>query len=237
MDTLDFGRSFVTFVTPGHTNNARIQVECRVTLTAPDADPLTYLLLASCKGEDTYGAGDLFLQPNYDFCGIFSPHEYMIIRAHAASDLGGKEIGDISPRFDHLVIQLCEAEADDCEDDEEVVSVTLHGLPIVGITTIRDEATSREAVIEYPIKTMNVNDIDAIWQVDTGPALFPDLTADASRPIERFDLAFIAYSRLDRAEFILQVPTPVASGDGEVLVPHYSQTRKLAATNRIVALR
>ena len=276
MKTLDFNRSFVTFVTHGHGNNARIQVECRCTLRerlATHWAERTYLLVASCKSEDTFGSGDLFLQPNYDFCAIFSDvdtaarrahadvsledmgverpfcpetqqvvdesahraAEYTIIRAHAGCDVGGKETGDTLERFHDIVVQLAEVDAEDCEDDDEVIHVTLQGVPIVGVTTISDPASGREAILEYPIKTMNVNDIDTIWQVDTGPLVFPDLSSQAERRIEWLDLAFIVYNRLDRAEFIIQAPTAV-EGAADVLVPHYSRAHKCPATNRIVAL-
>ena len=82
MRVLDFCRSFVTFVThPPTSNNARIQVEARCVIrSTPDASPVEDLLVASCKSENTYAETDLFKQPNYDFCAIFSDTHYRIHR-------------------------------------------------------------------------------------------------------------------------------------------------------------
>jgi hypothetical protein len=73
METCDFSRSFITFVTQNQTNNARIQVESRcILIDRKSGTSEIYYLVASCKGEDTYGEGRLFLVPSYDFCMIYS---------------------------------------------------------------------------------------------------------------------------------------------------------------------
>jgi hypothetical protein len=233
METLDFSRSFVTFVTPGRGNNARIQVECRCTLTAPGEASRSYLVVASCKAEDTYAADDLFRVPNYDFCGIFGPDEYAIIRVHATADEGGYEIADTTPRFDEVNVRLTAATGQVLADPHETVVATLAGRPLVARTELSDPDSGFQAQLEYPVKTMNVNDLQWLYQVDTGPVVFPDLQGAPARPIERLTLAFVAFNRPDQAEFILQVLTPAANG---AIVRHYSEVRKAAARNAILAL-
>jgi len=51
------------------------------------------------------------------------------------------------------------------------------------------------------------------FQVDTGPLLWPDLASSAPHPIERFEVAYVAYCTFDRAEFILRRPTPIPGAD------------------------
>ncbi len=56
MQVLDYGRSFVTFVSEGgrYRNNARLQIESRTTLTDTRSGESTrYMFFASCKSEDT----------------------------------------------------------------------------------------------------------------------------------------------------------------------------------------
>jgi len=237
MKTLDFGRSFVTFVTHGRGNNARIQVECRCRLSERNKASHDYLLVASCKSEDTFAEDDLFYRENYDFCGIFHERDYTIIRTHSRVGPGGKETGLVSDRFEDVLLHLTDAEGRECKHDGEVVQASLQGQPLVGVTEVFDPETGRKAVLEYPIKTMNANDIDDLWQVDTGPVVFPDFASSAERRIDWLELAFIALNRRDRAEFILQAPTLVACEDGgEVVVSHYSDIRKVEATSRILAL-
>jgi len=235
--TIDFSRSFVTFVTPGRGNNARIQVECNCQLSDPSGATTQFLLVASCKSENTYAPDDLFMQPNYDFCCIFSDHDYQIIRTFPIVGPGGKETGVSAERFDEVKIHLTTVEAEACEDNATIVAATLANRPLIGRTELCDERTGRRAVLEYPIKTMNVNDLQTIFQVDTGPVLYPDLAATAESPISCFELAYVAYSRFDRAEFILQLPTSAPEdGPPALVVPHYSAVRKQPARNTLWAL-
>jgi hypothetical protein len=235
MEVIDFARSFVTFVTPGRTNNARIQVDCACTLSAPGAAAKQYLLVASCKSEDVYVEDGLFKQPNYDFCGIFSEDEYAIIRAHATSDEGGYEIGTVAERFEALHIHVAHAEGRLCSSDEEIVRATLANAPLIARTKLRDPQSGLQAALEYPVKTMNVREDGHVYQVDTGPVVFPDLSPPGREGIRRLTLAFVAFNCAERAEFVLQVPTLVGAGT-EVRTPHYSEVRKVTVKNEVVAV-
>lgn len=95
MESCDFSRSFITFLTKNRSNNARIQVEARCEITdRKTGESESYYLVASCKGEDTYGEGCLFLQPSYDFCMIYSSKDFMIIRTYVNADQNNVTIGD-----------------------------------------------------------------------------------------------------------------------------------------------
>jgi hypothetical protein len=93
-------------------------------------------------------------------------------------------------------------------------------------------------VIEFPVKTMNVNDINNIYQVDTGPILLPDFEAKKERMVERFQLAFVAYNKPDEAYFVIQEPIPAVSGraDGPKM-SHYSRIVRTDSKNAVMALR
>ncbi len=67
MEVLDYARSTITFDHAG-VNQARIAVESRCCLARPGRELLETWLVASCKAEQTYGPGQLFRAPNYDFC-------------------------------------------------------------------------------------------------------------------------------------------------------------------------
>jgi len=88
-------------------------------------------------------------------------------------------------------------------------------------------------VIEYPIKTINANGRDIVYQPDTGPVLFPDLLRDNNDLIEGFELAFVAFNSESWAEFIVRVPTPITE---EVSVYHYSKKMRLDVRNEIIGL-
>lgn len=231
MQVCDFARSFATFTTRGRGNNARIQVEAICDLSSADKRT-RYVLVASCKSEDTYAEDNLFRQPNYDFCAIFSDTQYDIVRLHLPLSDAWRDPGLIAGRFHGVSINLRLVQASVCTDARQIVTATLDNAPLVGITELTDEATGMSARLEYPIKTMNVNDLRWVWQVDTGPVIVPDFRREVSLGIQCLDLAFVAYNCPDRAEFVLLRPTPV----GGAVAGHYSEVRKLAAHNTIVRL-
>lgn len=231
MQVCDFGRSFATFTTQGRGNNARIQVEAICDLSV-GGKTTRYVLVASCKSEDTYAEDNLFRQPNYDFCAIFSDTQYDIIRVYLPLTGEWRDPGPIEHRFEGVSIDLRMAEGAGCASAEEIVRTTLANAPLVGITELSDQASGMTARLEYPIKTMNVNDLQWLWQVDTGPVIVPDFGREVPLAIQRLDLAFVACNRPDRAEFVILRPAPV----GDQMAGHYSAVRKCAAANTVVRL-
>ena len=236
MKTCDFSRSFVTFVGKGHSNNARIQVETRCTMVdVSDGSEEEYFLVASCKSEDTYGKGVLFLEPNYDFCGIFSDKEFILIRVGTPYK-SNDTIGDSEKYFEEVRRDIVMKEGDILAGNEAIVKATLDNRLLNGRTTIADPTGRYRATIEFPVKTMNANDIRNIYQVDTGPVLLPDFKSQERRMVERFDLAFVAYSKPDEAYFVIQEPISVCSTE-EPKVSHYSRIVRMDTVNEVVVLR
>jgi len=217
-------------------NNARIQVEARCNLlNQKTGESEDYYLVASCKGEDTYGEGCLFLVPSYDFCMVYSSKDFMIIRTHANAERDNITVGDNRGHFldVHFHIRMVDAEV--LEGAEAIVQAALANHILNGRTEITDEAGQYRAMLEFPIKTMNVNDISVMYQVDTGPIILPDFTSSKERMVENFQLAFVAYNRFDEAYFVIQEPTPVSVGSSEK-VSHYSRVVRANASNAVIAL-
>jgi len=242
-ETFDFCRSFATFVTPGHTNNARIQVEAVCEL----AGGARYVLVASCKAEDTFAQRDLFRQPNYDFCAIFGdgqgggPADYCIVRVGLPVTAAWRDVGISAERFEDVRIDLVRAEADPCSAPRAMVEGTLANRPLVGRTEMLDEAGQKLATLDYPIKTMNVNEAEHtadgewIYQVDTGPIIVPDPARQVAHAVEQFDLAFIAWNAPDWADLITLTPTPLNHSDD--CAGHYSRVSTISARNEVLAAR
>jgi len=234
MQVCDFARSFVTFVTFERANNARIQVEARCELTTGDTTE-EYLLVASCKAERTYAEKDLFFLPNYDFCMIYSRDSYRIHRVPLPYDPDVMDAGIITDRFERADFAVKFVDAEVCEDNGSVVAATLANRILIGRTEIWSEERGLRAVIEYPIKTMNVHQDPEYFQVDTGPILLPDFTSDR-RPIEVFDLAFVAWNVPGWAEFVIQDAVPACPDTPNApRVCHYSKIRVMDARNQVLA--
>jgi hypothetical protein len=238
VSVIDFAHSYMTFFGRDEGNIARILIDAACTVTDERAGTTeTFYLIVPCRSERMYLDDErLFQLPNYEFCGIFAAEECLLVRTHWVSERDGREYGRNNERFTKVELDSRQQEARELTDAAQVVQATLANQSLVARTTVRDAASGRSAVIEYPIKTMNVLRVEQRYQVDTGPILVPDFASTASRSIERFDIAHIVYHRQDTAEFILRRPQTVGAGAGAVAVTDYTEDQIVAAQNTVFAV-
>jgi hypothetical protein len=249
VNVLEFSRSTMTFridldVIPPRTlshqppyplNNARVQLDCRCRITDRETGRVhTIVSGASCKTERVGAEAELWLQPNADFVPLFSDEEFMHIktfaRAGTVAQLHPPGSGLQSDRlrvpiegtFTRVHLDLVERVGERLEGPAAIVDAVLANEPLVGIHRI--ESTRYSATVEYPIKTINANERDAVYQTDTGPILFPDLDCDPTELLSNVELAFTAMNAPDWAEFVVRAPTLIADG---VEVHHYSRAVRL----------
>ncbi len=222
MKAWDYSRSFVTFVLP--INTARLQVEARCVLSLPGAADEQFALFASCKSEVCYVEGQLFVDPNYDFSGMFSLTRYRLERIHADAAAEKPEAGPIASRFDDLLWQIHEAERlRPLTDKAAVIDATLAGEIILARNEMADEASGARAMIEYPVKTMNVHRETGTFQVDTGPVPLYDFASGEDEVMGRFAWAYVAFNEFGGACFVSQAPTAIVRDGVEVArTSHYS---------------
>ncbi|MEZ4507278.1 MAG: hypothetical protein R2848_15850 [Thermomicrobiales bacterium] len=177
MKALDYSRSFVTFfTTPEQGGNiARIQIDAtsRVDSWGPNGQAGEFHLIAPCRSEQMYLDGQLFQMPNYEFCGIFASNELVLLRTHWTSDRESPEYAKPNVRFERIAIDLTPGHFEPLETDADVVQATLDNRRLVVRTELTDPTNGTRAVIDYPIKTMNVRQEPMSFQVDTGPLLVP----------------------------------------------------------------
>jgi hypothetical protein len=98
------------------------------------------------------------------------------------------------------------------ESNAQIVDETLANKSLEGRTEIKDDASGTRAVLEYPLKTMNVLRKPMRYQVDTGPIIVPDFGSTAGMQVERFDIVHVVYNRPDNGELILRRPKEVIEG-------------------------
>ena len=249
MQVLDFPRSTITWridldVLPPTTlshqppypmNNSRITIEsrCRV-LDRETGQTHTFVLGASCKTERVGAERDLFLEPNADFMPIISDDAFMHLKtfarrgtARARFPPGGGDQPDrlrvpIQGNYLSMVLDFAEHDGELLPDAQAICEATLARDLLVAVTTIRHGRY--QAAIEYPIKTMNANEREWVYQTDTGPVLYPDLDAPPEQLHERLDVAFEAHNAPDWAQFIVRRPTTIAEG---IEVYHYDESIRL----------
>jgi len=259
MQAIDFSRSFLTFridtlkkppqtVThkpPFSLNNARVQIECRCEVTERQTGKVSQFVLgASCKTERVGVDKDIWTEPNADFMPIATESTFLSLKTFERADKGvplyppamgtqpERHIVKVAEALDSLHIDLAWREGEVLATSREIVESVLANEPIVARTEIESERYV--AVIDYPVKTMNANERDMIYQTDTGPMLLPDLSADPEQLIGRLSLAFAAFNCPTWAEFIIRDRTPVAQS---VSVYHYWRPLRLECSNQILRFK
>jgi hypothetical protein len=227
----------MTFFSKSGGNIARIQLDAACTLTdATSGASDTFYLIAPCRAERMYLDTPLFQMPNYEFGGIFSNRECLLGRTHWASERDNREHALNRARFEdvHLDIRTFAAERP-LGDAAAIVAATLENQPLVGRTELSDPDRGRRAVLEYPVKTMNVLREPPRFQVDTGPLIVPAFASTAERSIEQFEMAHVVYNSFDRAEFILRMPVALPDSARPLArTTDYSVIQTVIARNEVV---
>ena len=258
MTTLDFARSFLTFridttkkptQTASHRppfslNNARIQIECRLRVTEKqNLQTQTFILGANCKTERVGVTENIWTEPNADFVPIFSDTHFMHLKTYAKAGEGvplyppgsgtqsERQSGAIVDAFEDVRIDLVDTKVSELQASRDIVAATLANRRLNAQTTIENDRY--KSVIEYPVRTMNANERDDIYQTDTGPVLFPDLSCEPGQMLTRLQLAYAAFNCPDWVEFLIRRPTTITD---DISVYHYSQPLRFDARNEIVAI-
>lgn len=256
MKTVDFSRSFMTWridllvkppATASHKpptslNNARIPLDCRCEiLDRRTGESQEFVLGVNCKTERVGVDRDIWTEPNADFVPIMSRTQFMMLKQF---DCAGKQVplyppsrgmqperqvGYVDDAFDSLKIDIHYGAGEALERADQIVAAILSNDVLVARTEIQNERYV--AMLEFPVKSVNASERDNIYQPDTGPVLFPELTREPEDLIAGFELAFVAFNTPDWAEFLIRVPTPV---NGDVSVHHYSRSVRLDTRNQIV---
>lgn len=227
-------------------NNARIQLDSRCTIHDRETGESTdYFLGASCKTERVGVARDIWLDPNADFAPVLSTDEFLDLKSWALIGMGpeyyprerGRQqertFARVADAFDKVSFHLHMSEAQPLHDPAEIVAATLANEQLAA--RVEFTALDRyDVAIDFPIKTMNANERDQVYQTDTGPMLLPDFSREASgRMIERFRRAYAAFNCPDWTEFIVEEPTDLGQG---MATNHYSRPVRLETRNTVFRL-
>ena len=249
MKVLEFGRSTVVFridldtvaprtlshEPPYRMNNARVPIDCVTRITErATGRVMSFVLGGDCKTEQVGAARDLFLDPNADFIPIFSDDEFMHIKTFAragtvaqAYPIGSGEQSDrlttpIAGSFDRVHLDLGERDGDRLDSGRAIVDAVLANDLLVGVHRLTNGRYDAE--IEYPVRTINANERDVVYQTDTGPILVPDLDRDPDALLQGMELAFTAANAPDWAQWIIRQRTAIAD---DVEVYHYARSERI----------
>ncbi|MBL8176894.1 MAG: hypothetical protein JNK48_19630 [Bryobacterales bacterium] len=236
LEPLDYGRSFLQG--KWAENRVRFWVESRTRIIdGQGSGPVDYYQCASCKSENTFASKDLFHKDNYDFLPIFGPEDGVIFRRKAWLNSDYRQVRKASEMWEGQEYKLVRPKAARLlRTNREIREATHAGAPIVAQTEISDAETGLRAILEFPVKTMNIHDKRDMYQVDSGPVGFPDLRRRYRRRGESLSLAFVAFNSGGSADFVIEAPTPITENGREVSrVYHYSRLESRATVNRLYA--
>ncbi|MCP4643564.1 MAG: hypothetical protein GY851_24160 [bacterium] len=237
MRPLDYGRSFLC-----HTaafNSVRFWVESRTrVIDERNGGHVDFYQCASCKSENTFGEKDLLLEDNYDFMPIFGGEDLLIFRRPVYLSDAYRSLVKSENVWGPPVPKLVEAPVvTELTTWEAMRDATAAAIPLVTHTEFADEATGLRAIIECPTKTMNISLEKQMYQVDTGPIAYPDLSKRHDPLIDCLSLAFVVFNAPHFADFVIEQPTPVVEdGVEKCKVYHYSNPFSISAVNRVYAL-
>ncbi len=147
-----------------------------------------------------------------------------------------RQTGKVADTFDALRLDVAKRPGRLLTTAAEIVERVLANRPLVARTHLENDRYA--ATLEYPIKTINANEEQPLFQTDTGPVLLPDLEAPWDRLLPSFELAYAAFNAFDWLELLVRVPTPVdAPADSSTIqVYHYSRPVRYAARNEVIEL-
>ena len=237
MRPLDYGLSFIT--NPSPANSVRFWLESRTRLIDDSSgDVIDFYQCASCKSEDTFAEKDLLYKDNYDFLPILGGGYWLIFRRPAYISERYREVIKAEKVWGLPTPKLREAgTVTELDTWPKVRDSTADAVPIVSQTELSRKETDLRAIIECPVKTMNISQDKEMYQVDTGPVAYPDLTKRHDPPIACLSLAFAVFNSPNFVDFVIEQATPVArEGEGSHQVYHYSDPFSMTASNRLFAI-
>jgi hypothetical protein len=232
---LDYGRSFFCNRSPN--NSVRFWIESRTTLI-DGPRRIDFYQCGACKSENTFAEKDLFKADNYDFTPIWGDGLWLIFRRTAALNPQYRRIQKPETTWGPPELKLRPAvKTRLLETWPAIRDATAAAVPIVAQTEIHDAKTGLRAVIECPVKTMNIHHPKQLYQVDTGPVALPDLSRRYEPTIDCLRLAFVAFNAPGFADFVVEQPAPVVvDGRERCQIHHYSGPITMPAKNRLLAV-
>ena len=244
MKLLDYGCSYICF--SGPENAVRFWIESRTRIIDEERGRTEdYYQCGACKSEHTWTtdkpARFLFSEDNHDFTPVFGPDYSVIFRRKAYLSDRYRTVVSLASEFAAFgspAATTKEARGVRRLATSTAIREAAHAaLPLVARVELTNHQSCRKAIIECPVKTININAERNLYQVDTGPVAWPDLAVRSTRLADTIALAFVAFNSFSAADFIVEAPTPlVQDGQETHKVHHYSHILRSPARTSIYAI-
>lgn len=234
MDRIDFQNSSITWLTKNEESYGRFVLESLCSIRdEPTGVTDSYGLGVEVLAGHVYGTEGLVMNPAYLFQFAASKDKHRIFRTYLQHRPGSDSAGRNADLFKEVDLKVVKEAAILLHDFEAIEQhFDKHSPLSARATFIRDGATNIE--IEFPVKHINLQRARRLFQVETGPVLFPTEIPpawNAGNSMPEFNPAFIHFNKLDEIEVTLKVPVRA----GLRSTRFYSETRKLQAQVSLLA--
>lgn len=219
MESIDFSRSFCTWLLKEQSGYGRFMIEAVLRTSIEE-----FLLLSGVMAANVYAKENLILKPPYEFAAVFGKNRYRVFRTHALYNEKQDTTDIISDRFQSVERCLTRVPGTVLPAPQQIIEATRNNK----ILNAHMRLPTCELI--FPVKHMNVQTDTGKFQVETGPILFPSDFQNVD--LASLKQAFTVFNRLDEAEFVLRDAVKVDSAT----IRHYEATEKHTASIQLVAL-
>ena len=219
---IDFERSFFTWTSQpfkpdphyinaggmtqgeGSVRNVRVTYDAKCDITNTKTGETEELfLLSPCRSEYTIPKEEFFQLPSGEWRVCYSRTHRIPLGRRPSTEEEKSQASELNLADTRFTTRMHSNFAV-LRSAQEVIDATLADKPLNARTTYEDEVGGYSWALEYPVRTMNLNPEEGLFQIDTGPIPFPDMNSyDGKRPMRAL-LSYVAFSEFDSAEFILR---------------------------------
>ncbi len=227
---IDFQRSSLAFLTKKEASYGRFILDAICTMRKGNGSEATCLGAQVMAGK-VYAAEDLILSPPYTFQIAASENRYQIFRNYLSGYDEKDTRGENAGLFSDLRIEIEQRAGRALKDVEEVTKAVQSNQLLNGQVILPFPAEDCAAILDFPVKHINIHAARRMFQVETGPVLVPkDLRPPVNGQDPIFNTAFIFFNRFDRLDLALWSPAPV----GTTVSRFYSEKRTVEAEIKLV---
>jgi len=215
MKQIDFSASYFTWLTKKEASYGRFQIESACTSNCFNLEEEeTYYLATAVIAGNVYAKNDLVKQPVYQFQIAASKQRHMIFRTFVFSPDDQNSLGDNSELFKEVELHIIKKEAVALKDFDDIAFHFFNHSAMTACICYEIKQNRQQIEIEFPVKHINIQRENRLFQVETGPILIPSEIPPSEKLSEvnkqyYFSTAFIHFNRLDCAEIALNMPTCV----------------------------
>ena len=237
---IDYNRSFITQSNSDKSPNSPtflVKSSCKVVDLKTNEEQIFYQG-PTMKSENMYVKTGLFKEGKnrYDFTIIYGAKEKLIIRNSSEGNLKlSKKIRQRKsiPNDVKLYFQIRKNIGKFIYSYKDVYQCIKKGQNIIG--QIEFEIKRKIIILEFPIETMNCCDKRKLWQVDTGPILFPYFKKENIISKDRFiDNIYLSYISFN--SFAMEKKSKDSSSVNLAIVRDVRFGGKILSQNAIVRL-